>query len=446
MAGGWDRLLCLGALEGSGREGRDGVTVRDAGPVTETMDGVDATPEERLAEPVAPAGAAALAPETAHLLELAGHGRAEERVDSVVVLDFGAQYSQLITRRVREAQVYCELLPFDAPAERALALEPRGVILSGGPNSVYDPGAPQLPGWVIESGLPVLGICYGMQLLAHALGGRVAAAAHREYGPARIEVVAAGEGSSIFARLPRQLDVWMSHGDRIEELPPGFVPLAASANSPHAAMARGRLIGLQFHPEVAHTPRGKELLRNFLYGVCGCRGGWMAQNFIEAAVAEVREEVGAEGRVLCGLSGGVDSSVAAALIHRAIGDRLTPVFVNNGLLREGEPETVREVFGRAFGMPLVYADASGQFLEELAGVTDPEEKRRRIGETFVRVFEAHAAGAGPFEFLAQGTLYPDVIESATPASAQGRTAQTIKTHHNVGGLPADMRFKLVDPL
>ena len=258
--------------------------MRDAGPVTETMDGVEATSEERLAEPVAPAGAAALAPETAHLLELAGHGRAEERVDSVVVLDFGAQYSQLITRRVREANVYCELLPCDVPAEQALALQPRGVILSGGPNSVYEPGAPQLPAWVLESGLPVLGICYGMQLLAHALGGRVARAVHREYGPASIEVVAAGEGPSIFARLPRRLDVWMSHGDRIEELPPGFVPLAASANSPHAAMARGRLIGLQFHPEVAHTPRGKELLRNFLYGVCGCRGGWMAQNFIEAAL------------------------------------------------------------------------------------------------------------------------------------------------------------------
>jgi GMP synthase (glutamine-hydrolysing) len=209
-------------------------------------------------------------------------------------------------------------------------------------------------------------------------------------------------------------------------------------------MARGHLIGLQFHPEVAHTPRGKDLIRNFLYDVCGCRGNWTPANFIEAAVAEVRERVGPDARVLCGLSGGVDSSVAAALIHRAIGDRLTPVFVNNGLLREDEPELVREVFGRAFGMPLVYADAAGQFLEELAGVTDPEQKRKRIGETFVRVFEAHAAGAGPFEFLAQGTLYPDVIESATPAGT--RTAQTIKTHHNVGGLPADMRFRLIEPL
>jgi GMP synthase (glutamine-hydrolysing) len=363
----------------------------------------------------------------------------------VVVLDFGSQYSQLITRRVREANVYCEMLPFDAPAAGALALAPRGVILSGGPNSVYEPGAPQLPGWVLDSGLPVLGICYGMQLLAQALGGRVAPATHREYGPARI-AVAEGADAAIFAGLPRELDVWMSHGDRIEALPPGFAPLATSANSPQAAMARedGRLIGLQFHPEVAHTPRGRELLRNFLHGVCGCRGNWTAANFVEAAVAEVREQVGEGDRVLCALSGGVDSSVAAALIHRAIGDRLTPIFVDNGLLREGEAETVREVFGRHFGMPLVYADAAGQFLEELAGVTDPEEKRRRIGATFVRVFEAHAAGAGPFAFLAQGTLYPDVIESATPAGT--RTAQTIKTHHNVGGLPADMRFKLIEPL
>ena len=406
------------------------------------------TDEERLQDGTAPAGVTALAPETAHLLELAGEERGEERVDSVVVLDFGSQYSQLITRRVREANVYCEMLPFDAPPDRALALAPRGIILSGGPNSVYEPGAPQLPPWVLDSRLPVLGICYGMQLLALELGGRVAAATHREYGPARIVVGgdAGADGVGIFAGLPRELDVWMSHGDRIEALPSGFVPLATSANSPHAAIARpaDRLIGLQFHPEVAHTPRGKDLLRNFLHVVCGCRGDWTAESFIEAAVARVREQVGERGRVLCGLSGGVDSSVCAALVHRAIGDRLVPVFVNNGLLREGEAEGVRETFGRAFGMTLVYADAAGHFLEELAGVTDPEEKRRRIGETFVRVFEAHAAGAGPFEFLAQGTLYPDVIESATPQST--RTAQTIKTHHNVGGLPADMRFKLVEPL
>jgi GMP synthase (glutamine-hydrolysing) len=404
------------------------------------------TNEELPQDGTAPAGATTLVAESAHLLDLTEQTGAHDRADSVVVLDFGSQYSQLITRRVREARVYCEMLPFDAPVEQAQALHPRGVILSGGPNSVYEPGAPQLPDWVLASGLPVLGICYGMQLLARARGGRVAAASRREYGPARITVVAPEDEAGLFAGLPRDLDVWMSHGDRIETLPPGFVPLAVSANSPHAAMANPaeRLYGLQFHPEVAHTPHGADLLRGFLYGVCGCAPNWTPDNFIDAAVAEIREQVGPTGRVLCGLSGGVDSSVAAALIFRAIGDRLTPVFVNNGLLREGEAETVQEVFGRAFGMPLVYADAAGHFLEELAGITDPEQKRKRIGETFVRVFEAHAAGAGPFEFLAQGTLYPDVIESATPAGT--RTAQTIKTHHNVGGLPADMRFKLIEPL
>jgi len=367
-------------------------------------------------------------------------------LDTVVILDFGSQYSQLITRRVREAAVYCKMLPFDAPAEKALALKPRGVILSGGPNSVYEAGAPQLPDWVIASGVPVLGICYGMQLLAHALGGRVAASQHREYGPAQIHVTAPADDRGIFTALPDELDVWMSHGDRIETLPPDFAPVAVSANSPHAAMADARrhYYGIQFHPEVAHTPRGKELLRAFLYEVCGCSASWTPTNFIESALDQIRAQVGETGRVLCGLSGGVDSSVAAALIYRAIGDRLTPVFVNNGLLREGEAETVQEVFGRNFGMPLVYADASGQFLEELAGISDPEEKRRRIGATFVRVFEAHAAGAGPFEFLAQGTLYPDVIESATPQDS--RVAHKIKTHHNVGGLPADMQFKLIEPL
>lgn len=399
--------------------------------------------EEGMDAPPAAGETPSLTRETTELLAQAAEASGEGRIDTVVVLDFGSQYSQLIARRVREANVYCQMLPHDVPAAEALALRPRGVILSGGPNSVYEPGAPRLPEWVLESGLPVLGICYGMQLLANALGGQVAAAQHREYGPARI-AIAGDAGEAIFAGLECDLDVWMSHGDRIEALPAGFRVLASSGNSPHAAMSNGLLTGLQFHPEVAHTPRGKEMIRNFLYGVCGCTGNWTAEHFIEAAIAEIRAEVGPAARVLCGLSGGVDSSVAAALIHRAIGDRLTPVFVNNGLLRAGEAEAVREIFGRAFGMPLVYADASGQFLEELAGISDPEEKRRRIGETFVRVFEAHAAGAGPFDFLAQGTLYPDVIESATPAGT--RTAQRIKTHHNVGGLPADMRFKLLEPL
>jgi len=359
--------------------------------------------------------------------------------DAVVVLDFGSQYSQLIARRVREANVYCELLPHDTSWSDVAPLRPRGVILSGGPASVYEPGAPQLPGWVLESGLPVLGICYGMQLLAHALGGAVEPAAEREYGPATIEVL---EPHPIFADLPERLDVWMSHGDRIARLPEGFVPLARSGNSPYAAMARGHLIGLQFHPEVAHTPLGRVILRNFLYDVCGCTGDWTPESFIDSSIAAIRERVGSD-RVLLALSGGVDSSVAAALIHRAIGDQLTPVFVDTGLLREGEPETIKEVFGRHFKMPLVAIDAGERFLARLRGVIDPEEKRRIIGDEFVRVFEAAAAEHGPFRFLAQGTLYPDVIESA---SAVSKAAAKIKTHHNVGGLPADLRFELLEPL
>ena len=377
--------------------------------------------------------------EAAHLLGQIGSG-GEGVIDAVVVLDFGSQYSQLITRRVRECGVYCELVPHDAPWADIAALRPKGVILSGGPASVYDAGAPTLPGWVLAEGLPVLGICYGMQLLALALGGEVAPADHREYGPATIEVLAGG--APLFAGLPTTLDVWMSHGDHIATPPPDFEVLARSANSPVAAMGRGAVVGLQFHPEVAHTPRGGELLRNFLVEICGCATGWSAEAFIEAAIRDIRERIG-EGRVLLGLSGGVDSSVAAALIHRAIGDRLTPVFVDNGLLRLGEADLVRTVFARHFGMPLVAVDASERFLDRLAGVTDPEEKRRRIGEAFVRVFEAEAAKAGPFDFLAQGTLYPDVIESTTKDT---KAAAKIKTHHNVGGLPDDMTFQLVEPL
>jgi GMP synthase (glutamine-hydrolysing) len=362
--------------------------------------------------------------------------------DTVVVIDYGGQTAQLIARRVREANVYCELLPHDTPASILDELKPRGIILSGGPNSVYDDGAPQLPPWAIESGLPILGICYGMQLLAHELGGRVAPAEHREYGPARITTQ--GE-HPLFRDLPSETDVWMSHGDRIEALPPGFVSLAESANSPYAAMGDGRFVAIQFHPEVVHTPLGRVILRNFLYDLCGCTGNWTPDSFIDTAVAEIKARVGEE-RVLLALSGGVDSSVVAALIHKAIGDQLTPVFVNNGLLREGEPETVREVFGRHFQMNLVYVDATERFLNRLAGVTDPERKRKIIGDEFIRVFERAAveqSGAKPFHFLAQGTLYPDVIESAGQAN---KTAHTIKTHHNVGGLPEDLAFELVEPL
>jgi GMP synthase (glutamine-hydrolysing) len=364
---------------------------------------------------------------------------ASEPIDSVIVLDFGSQYSQLITRRVREANVYSELVPHDVPYERIQALKPKGLILSGGPASVYEPGAPQLPDWIWDSGLPVLGICYGMQLIANGLGGRVAPADRREYGPAELEII--GE-SPLFAGLPGHLDVWMSHGDHVDALPEGFDLVARSANAPVAAIARGNVAGIQFHPEVVHTPLGARVIENFLTRMCGCDQNWTPESFVDASIADIREKVGSK-RVLLGLSGGVDSSVAAALIHRAIGDQLTPVFVNNGLLRQGEPELVREVFARNFGMKLVYADAGDGFLGRLAGVTDPEEKRKIIGDEFVRVFEREAANHGPFEILAQGTLYPDVIESTT---ADTKAAAKIKTHHNVGGLPEDLQFELLEPL
>jgi len=381
--------------------------------------------------------------ESAHLL--GQDGQAPVIADAVIVLDFGSQYSQLITRRVREAGVYCELVPHDAAWESIAALRPKGVILSGGPASVYAPGAPRLPDWVLDQAMPVLGICYGLQLLAEALGGRVAAAERREYGPASISIVD-GRRSPLFANLPETLDVWMSHGDHIDAPPPGFRVTARSANDSIAAMEQdtpgGRLIGIQFHPEVQHTPRGAELLKNFLVDVCGCATTWTAASFIDTATRQIRDTVGA-GHVLLGLSGGVDSSVAAALIHQAIGDQLTPVFVNNGLLRLGEADLVRDVFARAFGMKLVYADAGDRFLRRLAGIVDPEEKRRIVGDEFVRVFETEAERHGPFEFLAQGTLYPDVIESTT---ADTKAAAKIKTHHNVGGLPADLQFTLLEPL
>ena len=360
--------------------------------------------------------------------------------DAVVVLDFGSQYSQLITRRVRECGVYCELLPHDATWDEVARLSPKAVILSGGPNSVYEPGAPGLPAWVIDSGLPTLGICYGMQAMAQTFGGAVAPADRREYGPATIDIV--DHGSPLFAGLPGTLDVWMSHGDHVARMPEGFTLLASSPNAPIAAMGRGQLVAIQFHPEVVHTRHGQEIIRNFLVRVAGVEPNWSPASFIEQATEEIRARVG-DGRVLLALSGGVDSSVAAALIHRAIGDQLTCVFVNNGLLRLGEAELVQDVFARAFQMNLVYVDATERFLTRLAGVDDPERKRKIIGEEFVRVFEAEADKYGPFEFLAQGTLYPDVIESTTKDT---KAAAKIKTHHNVGGLPDDMQFTLVEPL
>ncbi len=363
-----------------------------------------------------------------------GHG-----FDTVVVLDFGSQYSQLIARRIREAGVYSILLPWDTSWEEIARLQPKGIILSGGPASVYDEGAPSLPAWVLREEVPVLGICYGMQLIANALDGGVEPAARREYGPAKIEVT---QPSPLFRDLPASLDVWMSHGDHVTRLPTGYVGIASSSNAPIAGMTDGRRYGIQFHPEVAHTPLGRDLLRNFLIDVCHCRAEWTAEHFIDNAIEQIRETVGA-GRVLLGLSGGVDSSVAAALIHRAIGERLTPVFVDNGLLRLGEADLVRDVFGRAFGMNLVFVDASERFLNRLEGVADPEEKRRIVGDEFIRTFEAQADLHGPFDFLAQGTLYPDVIESTAPDT---KSAMKIKTHHNVGGLPTDLTFSLVEPL
>jgi len=369
--------------------------------------------------------------------------------DSIAILDFGSQYTQLIARRVREAHVYCELFPWDAPRDKVMALNPKGFILSGGPSSVYDDGAPTLPRYVLDASLPVLGLCYGMQLLTHALGGVVAPAQAREYGPAVVEIT---ETSPLWSSLhtPRStlyapLDVWMSHGDRVESLPPGFIALAKSDNSPFAAMGdeRRKLYGLQFHPEVKHTPRGMEILRAFVVEVCGCAPTWTPASFVEQSVSAIRAQVG-QGDVVCGLSGGVDSAVAAALVHRAIGNQLTCIFVDTGMLRKGEGEQVVETFQRTMGMKFVAVNAIEDFLSALEGVTDPEEKRKIIGEKFIRIFEREARALGAdHNFLVQGTLYPDVIESRGP---ERQAAAKIKTHHNVGGLPPDMQFKLIEPL
>jgi len=382
-----------------------------------------------------------LSPTTTETGGANGPQQDESRVsnETVAVLDFGSQYTQLIARRVRELGVYSELLPSDAPVEEIERLDPAAYILSGGPASVYEPGAPQLPDYVLQSGKPVLGICYGMQLITHALGGHVAPSQHREYGPA---LVRRSGDSPLFHGLDSDLQVWMSHGDRIEAMPEGFTALASSANAPFAAMGKDDVLGIQFHPEVVHTPKGTEILANFVFNVAHLQATWTTASFIEQAVQQIREKVG-EGRVLCGLSGGVDSSVAAALVHKAIGDNLVCLFVDNGLLRKDEAGQVVETFGRHMHMNLVSVDASDRFLAALEGVSDPEEKRKRIGETFIRVFESEAAKIGHFEYLAQGTLYPDVIESATP---ERPNAARIKTHHNVGGLPADLKFKLVEPL
>ena len=354
-----------------------------------------------------------------------------------VVLDFGAQYNQLICRKVRECGVFAELLPCDVPFEELRQRAPAAIILSGGPASVYATGAPSVDRRLFDAGIPILGICYGQQLMAHLLGGRVERSDSREYGQARLEVL---DHTDLMAGLDDELNCWMSHGDYVSVPPPGFRVVARTRSAPVAAMsdASRRLYGVQFHPEVAHTPRGLEILRNFLYREAGCHGGWHAGSFIEAQTAWIREMVG-NGRAICALSGGVDSAVAATLTDRAIGDRLACVFVDHGLLRKGEAEQIKETFaGRLHHF--VAADASEQFLAGLAGVADPERKRKVIGERFIRCLEAEAEKLGGADFVVHGTLYPDVIESGT-----GR-ADTIKTHHNVGGLPADMRLRNLEPL
>ena len=365
----------------------------------------------------------------------------QARGEAVVIIDFGSQYSRLIARRVRECNVYCEILAHDVPWERVADLHPRGVILSGGPASVYEPNAPMAPAWLFEQALPTLGICYGLQALAHQLGGRVVPGTHREYGHALLH--RNDSYNPLFDSLPSSFAVWMSHGDQVMELPPGFRSMAHTDNSPVAVMGNDAgILGLQFHPEVVHTPEGKRIIENFLYRICGCQGAWTPANFVEESVARIRGQVG-DGKVICALSGGVDSSVTAALVHRAIGEQLTCIFVDNGLLRYGEAEQVAETFNRNLGMNLLQVDATENFLTRLANVVDPEQKRRTIGEEFIRVFEDEATRLGKVDFLAQGTLYPDVIESQAVESG---ASAVIKTHHNVGGLPENMALTLVEPL
>lgn len=358
---------------------------------------------------------------------------------SIIILDFGSQYSQLIARRVRENQVYSILLPWDTPAEDALSHNPIGFILSGGPDSVYESKAPQAPAYIFTSGLPVLGICYGMQALTHALGGQVLPSMHHEYGLAQLTTVTTNP------LIPTGTQpVWMSHGDRIEALPDSFIPLAESDNSPFAAMGNleRRYFGTQFHPEVHHTPGGSEILRRFVIDICGASATWTPESIIADQATRIQEQVGTEP-VLAAISGGVDSSVATTLVHHAIGDQLKAIFVDNGLMRRHEPATVVKTFRDHLGVQLFPINAVEQFMDALAGVTDPEKKRLIIGEKFIRIFEEQACRLGSPKFLVQGTIYPDVVESSAPDRSQ---AQRIKSHHNVGGLPKDIAFELVEPL
>ncbi|WP_421617179.1 glutamine-hydrolyzing GMP synthase [Brevibacillus sp. TJ4] len=362
----------------------------------------------------------------------------DKSMEMVVVLDFGGQYNQLIARRVRDLGVYSELLPYNTPVEKIRELNPKGIIFSGGPASVYEEGAPKVDPAIFELGLPVLGICYGMQLMSHMLNGKVERAGKREYGKAELRLKA---GHNLFESWDANEIVWMSHSDKVVELPEGFVIDAESDSCPVAAISHPErnLYGVQFHPEVRHTVKGTEFIRNFLFNICGCSGNWSMSSFIEEEIVRIRETVG-DKQVLCALSGGVDSSVVAALIHKAIGDQLTCMFVDHGLLRKGEAESVMETFGEKFAMKVIKIDARKRFLDKLKGVSDPEQKRKIIGNEFIYVFDEEAARLKDMDFLAQGTLYTDIVESGTA------TAHTIKSHHNVGGLPKDMKFKLIEPL
>lgn len=358
--------------------------------------------------------------------------------EMIVVLDFGGQYNQLIARRIRDLGVYSELLPYNTPVERLREIAPKGIVFSGGPSSVYAEDAPHIDPAVYDIGVPIFGICYGMQLMAHQLGGKVERAAKREYGKADVDFA---EHSALTRGLDSKQTVWMSHGDHVTQLPDGFVVDASTEHAPIAGFANPdrKMYGVQFHPEVRHSVHGNEMIRNFLYDICGCEGNWSMETFIEDAVRDIRSQVG-DGKVLCALSGGVDSSVVAMLIHKAIGDQLTCMFIDHGLLRKGEAESVMETFVGKFDMKVVKIDARERFLSKLAGVDDPEQKRKIIGNEFIYVFDEESAKFDDFTYLAQGTLYTDIVESGTA------TAQTIKSHHNVGGLPEDMKFKLIEPL
>ncbi len=364
--------------------------------------------------------------------------------DRILILDFGSQVTQLIARRLRETGVYCEIFPFNCDPQRIADFKPRGIILSGSPHSVHAEGGPQAPEIVWKSGLPVFGICYGQQAMCHQLGGKVEPHEHREFGRAEIEVTDHCDVFGDFWTKGSKDQVWMSHGDRVTAIPPGFRVVAVSKGAPFAAIAdeTRHYYGVQFHPEVVHTPSGAKLLKRFVHEICGCKGDWTMRAFREAEVAKIRAQVG-KGRVICGLSGGVDSSVAAVLIHEAIGSQLTCIFVDHGLLRQGEAEQVLRLFRDHYNIPLIHRDASELFLGELKGVTDPEVKRKTIGRLFIDVFDQEAKKIGGAEYLAQGTLYPDVIESV---SFTGGPSVTIKSHHNVGGLPERMKLKLVEPL